>query len=163
MTFFSKLHGISHTWTLFLRLKDRKNSIFGKIFILLYLQITCYRDMQLTCVSIYQYRSSYIIKHWPAGNFTVKNESIRAYFRSIPRGSSIKRITRLVSQNLPKATQLTATTSKSKTAMSRQRQSLSEIRTNLTKSAPGSDSGHRRRSTWRTRRSVARLWKWWAK
>ena len=35
-----------------LRLKDRKNSIFGKIFILLYLKITYYRDMQLTCVSI---------------------------------------------------------------------------------------------------------------
>ena len=27
-----------------------KKSIFGKIFILRYLQITCYRDMQLTCV-----------------------------------------------------------------------------------------------------------------
>ena len=163
--------------------------------------------MQLTCVSIYQYRSSYIIKHWPAGNFTVKNESIRAYYRSIPRGSSIKRITLLVSQNLQKAKQLTATTSKSKTAMSRTnvdnrmryakkspeeqkfRQAaclkedtcssgtdanaelqgeatplrLSEIRTNLRTSAPGSDSGHRRRSTWRTRRCVARLGKWWAK
>ena len=70
-------------------------------------------------VSIYQYRSSYIIKHWPAGNFTVNKESIRAYNRSIPRGSSIKRIARLVSQNLQNAKQLTATTSKSKTAMSR--------------------------------------------
>ena len=100
-----------------LRLKDRKNSIFGKIFILLYLQITYYRDMQLTCVSIYQYRSSYIIKHWPAGNF-MKNESVRAYYRSSPRESSIKRITRIVSQNLERAKQLTATTSTSKTAMS---------------------------------------------
>ena len=36
---------------------------------------------------------------------------------------------------------------------------LSEIRTNLRKSAPGSDSGHRRRSTWRAGRCVARLGK----
>ena len=100
-----------------LRLKDRKNSIFGHIFILLYLKITYYRDMQLTCVSIYQYRSSYIIKHWPAGNF-MKNESVRAYYGSSPRESSIKRITRIVSQNLERAKQLTATTSTSKTAMS---------------------------------------------
>ena len=61
LTFFWKLNGI-YSWSLFLKLKNRKNSIFGKIFILLYLQITCYRDMQLTCVSIYQYGSSYIIK-----------------------------------------------------------------------------------------------------
>ena len=87
--FFWKLNGI-YTLSLFLRLKDRKNSIFGQIFILLYLQNTCYRDMQLTYVSIYQYRSSYIIKHWPAGNFTMKNESIRAYYCSTPRQSSIK-------------------------------------------------------------------------
>ena len=66
---------------------------------------------------IYQYRSSYIIKHWPAGNF-MKNESVRAYCRSSPRESSIKRITRIVSQNLERAKQLTATTSTSKTAMS---------------------------------------------
>ena len=66
---------------------------------------------------IYQYRSSYIIKHWPAGNF-MKNESLRAYYRSSPRESSIKRITRIVSQNLERAKQLTATTSTSKTAMS---------------------------------------------
>ena len=66
---------------------------------------------------IYQYRSSYIIKPWPAWNFTLKNESIRAYYRSIPRESSIKRITRIVSQSLQKAKQLTATTSTSKTAM----------------------------------------------
>ena len=48
----------------------------------------------------------------------MKNESIRAYDRSTPRESSIKRITRIVSQNLQKAKQLTATTSTSKTAMS---------------------------------------------
>ena len=30
---------------------------FWKDFILLYLQITCYRDMQLMCVSLYQYRN----------------------------------------------------------------------------------------------------------
>ena len=47
----------------FWRLKGRKNAIFGKIFILLYLQNTCYWDMQFTCVSIHQYRSSYIIKN----------------------------------------------------------------------------------------------------
>ena len=41
-----------HPFSRGLRLKDRKNSIFGKIFILLYLKITYYRDMQLTCVSI---------------------------------------------------------------------------------------------------------------
>ena len=81
------------------------------------LQITNYRDMQLTSVSIYQYRSSYNIKHRPVGNFT-KNESFRAYYRSSPRESSLKRITRIVPQNLQKAKQLTATTSTSKTAMS---------------------------------------------
>ena len=174
----------------------------GKIFICFICKLLVTETMQLTCVSIYQYRSSYIIKHWPAGNFTVKNESIRAYYRSIPRESSIKRITRIVSQNLQKAKQLTATTSKSKTAMSqildnRMRYAkksqeerkpakfsqaaclkedtcssgtdadadlpgedtphrLSENRTNLRKSAPGSDSGHRRRPTWRTRRCCRR-------
>ena len=95
-----------------------KEYSFWKIFILLYLQITCYRDVQLPCVSIYQYRSSYIIKHWPVGNFTVNNESVREYYRSTPRESSIKRITRIVSQNLQKAKKLTATTSTSKTVMS---------------------------------------------
>ena len=70
-----------------------------------------------TRVSIYQYRSSYIIKHWPAGNF-MKNKSIRAYYCSTPREPSIKRITRIVSQNLQKAKQLTARTSTSKTATS---------------------------------------------
>ena len=64
-----------------------KEFSFWKIFILLYLQITCYRDMQLTCISIYQYRSSYIIKTWIGW----KNESIRAYYRSTPRESSIKK------------------------------------------------------------------------
>ena len=68
LTFFWKLNGI-YSWSLFLKLKNRKNSIFGKIFILLYLQITCYRDMQLTCVSIYQYGSSYIIKTLTGWNF----------------------------------------------------------------------------------------------
>ena len=29
--------------------------------------------------SIYKYRSSYIIKHWPTGNFTMENESIRVF------------------------------------------------------------------------------------
>ena len=123
---------------------------------------------------------------------------------------SIKRITRIVSQNLQKAKQLTAMTSTSKTAMSqtivgnRMRcakksseerkpakfsqaaclkentcssgtdanadlpgeatpHRLSENRTNLRKSAPGWDCGHRKRPTWRTRRCVGRLWKWRAK
>ena len=52
-----------------------------------------------------------------AGNF-MKNESIREYYRSTPRESSIKRVRRIVSQNLQKAKQLTATTSTSETAMS---------------------------------------------
>lgn len=51
------------------------------------------------------------------GNF-MKNESIREYYRSTPRESSIKRIRRIVSQNLQKAKQLTAMTSTSETAMS---------------------------------------------
>ena len=133
----------------------------------------------------------------------MKNESIREYYRSTPRESSIKRIRRIVSQNLQKAKQLTATTSTSETAMSQtivdnrmryakkcspeERKSanlarqhvltkivqapmpmlisqgkptphrLSQNRTNLRKSAPGSDSGNRRRPTRRTRRCVARL------
>ena len=48
----------------------------------------------------------------------MKYESIREYYRSTPRESSIKRIRRIVSQNLQKAKQLTATTSTSETAMS---------------------------------------------
>ena len=84
-----------------LRLKDRKNSIFQNVFILLYLHITCYRDMEHTCVSTYKNRSSYIIKHWPAGNF-MKNESILAYYCSTPKEPSIKRITRIVSKTSKK-------------------------------------------------------------
>lgn len=52
-----------------------------------------------------------------AGN-VMKNESIREYYCSTPRESLIKRIRRIVSQNLQKAKQLTATTSTSETAMS---------------------------------------------
>ena len=52
-----------------------------------------------------------------AGNF-MKNESIREYYRSTPRESSIKSVRRIVSQNLQKAKQLTVTTSTSETAMS---------------------------------------------
>ena len=52
-----------------------------------------------------------------AGNF-MKNECIREYYRSTPRESSIKRVRRIVSQNLQKGKQLTATTSTSETAMS---------------------------------------------
>ena len=48
----------------------------------------------------------------------MKIESIREYYRSTPRETSIKRIRRIVSQNLQKAKQLTATTSTSETAMS---------------------------------------------
>ena len=40
-------------------------------------------------INMGHHRSS---KHWPAGTF-MKNESIRAYYRSTPRESSIKRIT----------------------------------------------------------------------
>ncbi len=47
----------------------------------------------------------------------MKNENIREYYRSTPRESSIKRIKQIVSQNLQKAKQLTATTSTSETAM----------------------------------------------
>lgn len=54
----------------------------------------------------------------PMGGNFMKNESIREYYRSTPRESSIKRIRRIVSQNLQKAKQLTATTSTSETAMS---------------------------------------------
>ena len=54
-----------------------------------------------TRVSIYQYRSSYIIKQWPAGNF-MKNESITAYYCSTPKEPSIKRITRIVSKTSKK-------------------------------------------------------------
>ena len=52
------------------------------------------------------------------GGNVMKNESIREYYRSTPRESSIKRIRRIVSQNLRKAKQLSATTSTSETAMS---------------------------------------------
>ena len=70
-----------------------KEFSFWKIFILLYLQITFYRDIYCNSrvfpsFNIGHHTSS---KHWPAGNFT-KNESIRAYYRSTPRESSIKRI-----------------------------------------------------------------------
>ena len=64
---------------------------------------------------------------------TMKKESIRAYYRSIPRESSIKRITWIVSQNLQKAKQLTATTSTSKTAMS---QTIVDNRMRYTKKSP---------------------------
>ena len=61
LTFFLKTQRRLFVVILF-KTEGSKEFNFGKIFILLYLQITCYRDMQLTCVSIYQYRSSYIIK-----------------------------------------------------------------------------------------------------
>ena len=63
----------------------------------------------------------------------MKNESIRAYYRSTLRESSIKRITRIVSQNLQKAKQLTATTSTSKTAMP---QTIVDNRMQYAKKAP---------------------------
>ena len=62
-----------------------------------------------------------------------KHESIRAYYRSIPRESSIKRITRIVSQNVQKVKQLTATTSTSKTAMS---QTIVDNRMRYAKKSP---------------------------
>ena len=53
-----------------------------------------------------------------AGN-SLRNESIREYYRSTPRESLIKRIRRIVSQNLQKAKQLPApATSSSEVAMS---------------------------------------------
>ena len=63
----------------------------------------------------------------------MKNESIRAYYRSTLRESSIKRITRIVSQNLQKAKQLTSTTSTSKTAMS---QTIVDNRMQYAKKSP---------------------------
>lgn len=141
-----------------------------------------------------------------AGN-VMKNESIKEYYCSTPRESTIKRIRRIVSQNLQKAKQLTVMTSTSETRCHRllwitecdtQRNAhqksgnprnlarqhvltkivqktmampishrklthLRQNRTSLRKSAWGSDSGQRRRPTTRTRRCVARLWKWWVK
>ena len=63
----------------------------------------------------------------------MKNESVRAYYRSTARESSVKRITRVVSQNLQKAKQLTATTSTSKTAMS---QTIVDNRMRYAKKSP---------------------------
>ena len=63
----------------------------------------------------------------------MKNESIRAYYCSTPREPSIKRITRIVSQNLQKAKQLTARTSTSKTAMS---QTIVDNRMRYTNKSP---------------------------
>ena len=96
LTFFWKHNGI-YTWSLFLRLKDRKNSIFGKIFILLYFQITCYRDATHVCFHI---SISVIIHHQTLTGWKFYEErkhQPRAYYRFTPRESSIKRITRIVS------------------------------------------------------------------
>ena len=54
-----------------------------------------------------------------AGN-SLRNESIREYYRSTPRESSIKRIRQIVSQNLQKAKQLPATTTSSSEAATSQ-------------------------------------------
>ena len=81
LTFFLKTQRRLFVVILF-KTEGSKEFNFGKIFILLYLQITCYRDMQLTCVSIYQYRSSYIIKTLTGWKFYAerKHQGIQSFY-----------------------------------------------------------------------------------
>ena len=87
--FFWKINGI-YSYSLFLKLTDRKNSILKRFlfcFICKLLVTETCNSRVFPYINIGHHTSS---KHWPAGNF-MKNESIRAYYRSTLRGSSIKK------------------------------------------------------------------------
>ena len=83
-----------------LRLKDRKNSMFRNVFILLYLHIICYRDMEHTCFHI---SISVIIYHQTVTGWKFYEEwKHHGIPCSTPKEPSIKRITRIVSKTSKK-------------------------------------------------------------